>query len=328
MTLGAGRSHDNSDNFENGTFAGRFNTVRDTASWQNDVVLGTNHLLTVGLDYQNDGIDSDTPYTVTSRDDKGLFAQYQGTFGTQDVQLALRGDDNGQFGNHRTGSLAWGHGFANGMRLTTSYGSAFKAPTFNELYYPGFGNPNLQPETSRSLEVGLNDKMDWGRWSLNAYQTRVSDLIAFDASFAPANIAAARIRGLEASVSTQLADWKINTSLTLQNPANQSTGSDNGNILPRHAEQMARLDLDRQLGRYRLGATLFAQGRRFDDLANTQRLGGYATVDLRAEYALARDWTLAARAANLFDKQYETAAYFNQPGRNFFLTLRYQPANH
>ena len=326
ITLTAGRSRDESDNFKDGAFQSRFDTQRDTLSFQNDLSIAPDHLLTVGGDYQDDRVDGTTAYAVTSRDNTGLFTQYQGRFGAHDVQLSLRRDDNEQFGNRNTGGVAWGYALSEGLRLTASYGTAFKAPTFNELYFPGFGNPNLRPEESDSIELGLSGKATWGHWSLNAYETRINDLIAFDAStFAPANIDQARIRGLEAVLGTRIGSWDLNTNLTLLDPENRSGGPNDGNVLPRRARQSLRLDADRDFGRYRLGATLLAAGKRYDDLANTRELGGYATIDLRAEVALAKDWRVQARVENLLDKDYETAAFFNQPGRSLYLTLRYQP---
>lgn len=325
-TLAVGRSRDESDNFKDGAFASHFDTQRDTLSLQNDVTLATKHLLTVGADYQDDRIDSTTAYAVTSRNNTGLFSQYQGRFGASDVQLSLRRDDDQQFGEHDTGGTTWGYALSERLRVTASYGTALKAPTFNELYYPGFGNPDLHPETSRSVELGLRGESAWGRWSLNTYETRIDDLIAFDSStFAAANIDQARIRGLEAVLGTRLGRWILNTNLTLLDPQNRSGGANDGNVLPRRAKQSLRLDADGYFGRYRLGATLLAAGKRYDDLANTHKLGGYATLDIRTEYALAKAWRVQGRIENLFNKHYETAAFFNQPGRSLYLTLRYQP---
>jgi len=324
-TIAAAQSQDDSDNFKDGVFKSRFNTTRDTASLQNDVMLGEAHLVTVGLDYQNDKVDSTTTYAVTSRDNKGLFAQYQGAFGPQNVQLAVRRDDNEQFGERTTGGLAWGYDLSGELRLTASYGTAFKAPTFNDLYYLGYSDANLRPEESRSYEVGLRGKGSWGGWSLSAYQTDIDDLIAFDAStFAPGNIDQARIRGIEAALGAHLRDWQWRSALTLLDPENRAEGANHGKVLPRRAEQALRLDADRAFGSCRLGATLRAEGRRYDDLANTRELAGYGTVDLRGEYLIAKDWRVQARIENLFDKDYQTAAFYNQPGRSFYLTLRYQ----
>ncbi|MBT8420855.1 MAG: TonB-dependent receptor, partial [Gammaproteobacteria bacterium] len=327
LTLAAGRSQDKSNNFKDGVFSTRFDTKRDALSLQNDFSIGDAHVFTLGVDYQDDKVDSTTDYTVTSRDNKGLFTQYQGMFSEHDLQLSLRQDDNEQFGEHATGSAAWGYAFSEALWLSASYGTAFKAPTFNELYWPdGYGNPDLGPEESKSFELGLGGQADWGNWSLNAYETRIDDLIAYDASTsAIANVNKARIRGLEGVLTTRVRGWNLDANVTLLDPKNRSSGDESGNVLPRRAEQSLRVDADRQFGQYAIGATLFTEGRRYDDLKNSDRLGGYAILDLRAEYEFARDWRVQARIENLLDKEYETAAFYNQPGRGVFVGVRYQP---
>jgi vitamin B12 transporter len=327
VTLLAGRSVDESDGYKDGAWMSRFDTQRDTFSWQNDLALDAKQLVTLGFDYQDDSIASDTAYTVARRDNRGLFAQYQGDFGAHSVQFSARGDDNQQFGKHGTGGVSWGMRIGETLLLTAAYGTAFKAPIFNDLYYPGYGSPDLKPESSRSAELGLRGSGGAANWSLNAYETRVDDLIAYDAArYAPGNVSSALIRGLEGSLGMRLADWQVNAHVTLLNPENRSSGAHSGKNLARRPEQTLRLDLDRDLGKVRVGATLLAVGESYDDLANQRRLGGYATLDLRADYKLTKDWLVQAKAANLFDRDYETAAFYNQPGRSLFVTLRYQPA--
>ncbi|WP_121306109.1 TonB-dependent vitamin B12 receptor, partial [Pseudomonas aeruginosa] len=152
VTLQAGRSEDKADAYQDGRFYSRFDTRRDSLSWQNDLTLAEGHVLTLGYDWQKDEISSSEAFSVDSRLNKGWFAQYLGRYGRQDWQLSLRRDDNQQFGVHDTGSAAWGYALSDALRFTVSYGTAFKAPTFNELYYPDYGNPDLDAETSRSLE--------------------------------------------------------------------------------------------------------------------------------------------------------------------------------
>jgi vitamin B12 transporter len=133
------------------------------------------------------------------------------------------------------------------------------------------------------------------------------------------------IRGIEAIGSTVVLGWRVGVTLTFLDPENKSGGTDDGNLLPRRAEQSGRIDFDRTFGDFKFGTTVFAQGRRYDDLANTVRMGGYATIDLRGEYAITKDWRVQARIGNLFDRTYETAAYYNQPGLNAFVSVLYQP---
>jgi len=342
VTLSAGQSRDLASTFYQGSYDGQYypttpvgyiDSRRNQASWQNDIALGANQLFTAGADYRQEHIASDTGYLASHIGDTGLFAQYQGNFGRNQVQLSARHDHNGQFGNHDTGAAAWGYRFDRGLRLTASYGSAFHAPTFNDLYYPPYGgipsaNPALKPETSRSAELGVSQQGRGWHWALNAYQTRVRDLITLDTSYVPMNISRARIRGLEAQAGTDLAGWNVQGYLTLLQPKNDGGSADanDGKLLPRRPERTLRVDADRRFGALGIGATFYAAGRRYDDAANRHRLGGYATTDLRASYAFAPGWSVAARLANAFDRRYETAWYYNQPGRTWFLTLRYSPA--
>jgi vitamin B12 transporter len=339
VTLNAGQTRDDDATFYQGSYygayyprtaTGYFDSRRNQASWQNDITLAANQLLSVGVDYQQEHIASDTAFQQTTRGDTGTFAQYQGTFGQNEVQLSARHDHNDEFGNHNTGSAAWGYHFQNGPVLSVSYGSAFHAPTFDDLYFPAAGgvptaNPDLKPETSRSLEIGLAQQLDHWNWGLNAYQTRINNLITFDSQFVPENLSRARIRGIEGQFGFSLDDWRVQSYLTLLQPKNDDGGPDDGNILPRRAERTARVDVDRTLGKFNLGATFFASGKRYDDTANVYRMGGYATTDLRASYAFAPGWQVQAKLANVFDHNYETAYYYNQLGRTWYLTLRYSP---
>lgn len=325
VTLQAGRSEDDSDAYQDGRFYSRFDSRRDSLSWQNDIELAAGHTLTLGVDHQHDEVDSTATYAEDSRDNDGYFAQYLGQAGRHDWQVSLRHDDNEQFGQHDTGNIGYGYGFTDWLRGTISYGSAFKAPTFNELYYPDYGNPNLEAETSRSLEIGLAGQHGWGHWAVNAYRTVIDDLIAYDASiFGPANVQEARIRGVELVVGSQLMGWDWSANYSLLEPENRSAGANRGNELTRRAKQLFNFDVDRRLGAFSVGASLHAEGQRYDDLANQNELAGYATLDLRGEYRMSPEWRLQARVANLLDADYETARGYNQPGQAAYLTVRYQ----
>ncbi|MCB1760096.1 MAG: TonB-dependent vitamin B12 receptor [Gammaproteobacteria bacterium] len=332
LKLSGGQNRDKSDNFKDGLFMSKFNTRRTTISLQNDIYVADDHLLTWGLDYLKDEVVSTTDYTEKSRNNHALFIEYQGSHGRHDWQLSLREDDNQQFGEYGSGSAAWGYALTDRVRFRLAYGTAFKAPSFNDLYFPAFGmfpsssNLDLVPEESSSLEAGLDGDMGWGRWSMSVYRTRIDDMIAYDATtFKMQNIDAASITGFETSLSTRLWGWDLEASLTLLEHQNRSSGANRGNRLPRRAGEVLRVAVDRRFGDYSIGATLNAEGSRYNDVANNVKLDGFETLDLRAEYRFSHDWRLQARIENLFDEDYQTAAFFNQPGRTLFLTLSYQP---
>ncbi len=330
-TLRAGTSADQSTNYLNKAFYSRFNTRRVTTTWQNDFTLAQDHLLTAGFDYYVDEVDSSEAFSATSRDDKAGFLQYQGVIMGHSLDLAVRQDSNQQFGGKTTGSAAWGYSFGEPLRLTASYGTAFKAPTFNELYWPASpffsGNPNLRPESSQSVEVGAKGKLAGANWAVNGYYTTIDDLIIpYDpVTFRPENINKAEIFGLETQVSARLWDIDINANLSLVDPRNQGDGPDHGNVLPRRAQQMFQLDLDRAFGKFRVGLTVNQEGRRYDDPANTVRLRGFTTLGLCASYEVYKDVVLEGRASNLFNEHYQTAFLYNQMGTNLFLSLNWRP---
>ncbi|MDV7212032.1 TonB-dependent vitamin B12 receptor [Azotobacter beijerinckii] len=325
VTLQAGRNEDKSDTYQDGSFYSRFDSRRDSASWQNDLTLAEGHTLTLGVDYQREEANGTTDYDEDSRENNGAFIQYLGGYGRHDWQVSLRRDNNEQFGQHETGNIAYGYALTDALRATVSYGSAFKAPTFNELYYPFYGNPDLKEETSRSLEFGLSGVHGWGHWSLNAYRTKVKDLIVYDSSIqGPANLDEARIRGLELEVGSRSFGWDWSANYSLLEPENSGSGANHGNELPRRASQMFNLDLDRNIGDFAVGATLHAEGQRYDDVANDNELSGYATLDLRGEYRITPEWRLQGRVANLLNADYETALGYNQPGQAVYFTVRYQ----
>jgi vitamin B12 transporter len=323
----AGRSIDVQENFKDGVAQTRFDSDRDTLSFLNDLTFGDAHVLTLGVDLHRDRIDSTTDYSEDERSNTGAFAQLSTGSGQHDFLFAARRDDNEQFGNQVTGSAAWGWSPAGNVRLRASFGTAFKAPSLNQLFFPGFGNPNLEPEHSASAEIGAQIDTRAGAISIAAYHTEVEDLIVFDpVTFFPENVSQARIRGVELGYALHLDAWQVDVALDLLDPENRSAGVDHGNLLPRRARQTLSVDVHREFERARLGARLTTADSRFDDIANRQRLGGYAVLDLLGEYAVHRDWRLQLRIENLFDRQYQTAASFNQPGRGVFFTLRYMPS--
>lgn len=324
-TFSAGQSLDEADDFLDGVLMTRFDTRRDQAAVQGDFVIGQGRL-SIGADWRDDKVESSTVFDRGERDNVGVFGQWQQGFGAHRVQLSVRHDDDEQFGGETTGKVAWGWDFTEALRLTAAYGTAFKAPSFNDLYYPGFSNPDLVPETSRSIELGLSGRHGWGGWSVNAFDTEIEDLIAFDGTlFIPNNIDQAHIQGVELAGDTTIAGWDLRASATWLDPRNDSGGPAQDNLLPRRPRQSGRIDADRRFGDVSVGATVFAAGERYDNLANTRRLGGFATTDLRVAYALTPDWSLRLSANNVFNRRYETVEYYQQPGFNYMLSVRWQP---
>jgi len=318
----AGRSSDDSDS-RTGFGPSRFRTRQRLYAWQSDFELPRGTLI-AALERREERVDGDAAFPVTARNTNAVVGIYQLREGAHLAQASVRNDDSSQFGSRTTGGVAYGYLLAAGLRASVSYATAFKPPTFNDLYFPGFSNPNLRPETARNAEIALRYARDELNAGIVAYRNRVRDLIVFecDADFncAPQNVADAKLQGVTIELGARRGVLSAKASLDLQSPRDESTG----HALPRRARRHAAATLMHDAGSWRAGAELVASSARFDDAANTRRMGGYALVNIFVERAFAPRWTLLARLDNALDKRYELAADYNTARASAFVGVRYQ----
>lgn len=306
-----------------GAFPGTFNTRQPEITWQNNVRIGPGTAV-AGLEYLEQKIESTRAFAQTSRDVKSAFAGYIGEFGAHAFQVNGRHDDSSQFGSHNTGNVAYAYRVTPALRARVGAGTAFKAPTFNDLYFPGFSNPNLKPERSRSREAGLDYQLGAHRLSATYFDNRITDLIVFDlATFTLQNLNRARIKGTQLGYNVTWRRFYANARVTFQDPENEA----NGRLLPRRAREHGTVAAGYGTGAWSVGAELVASSERYDSAAELQatRMHGYGLVNVTAKYTLARDWTIRARWNNVTDRDYELAQHFNTPGSNVFVSIQYQP---
>ena len=308
-----------------------FNTYRDSVNWQNDLTLDEQNSLIVGGDWYEDRFHGSTTFTENSRWNRAAFVQHRFKSQWFSTELGLRRDQNQQFGgqNSWSGTLTLPVNPDNDLLL--SYSEGFRAPTFNDLYYPDtqYSNPNLQPETSKSYELQWRSQLsDSTRLEASLYRTDLSDAIILDAG-KPQNVASARINGFEAALKQELFGWQGNLGLSLIDPRDR----DSGHTLARRARRTVNLDLDRQFDQLGLGASWQAISSSYDDEANRNRLGGYALLGLRSSWALNREVSLSLKVDNVLDKSYARAKYsylgeaqnYREEGRVWMLGVTWTP---
>lgn len=325
-TLRFGQSRDKTDFFyPDKHFDTRYDTTRWNISWLNEITLTDQHKIIAGADYRLDQIDSTEHYNETSRYDVGVFGELQSQFlDNHFINASLRWDNNQAFGDFVSGKIGWRYNWDHGISVLANFGNAFKSPSFNDLYYPGYGNPSLNPEESINVETGLAGKHTWGQWELRAYHTDIDNLITptmdpVTFNFSAQNIGKAQIDGLEAELGTTLLGWNVKLTGNLMSPVNRETDK----RLPRRAKQKLTFDLSKSYGAIDLGMAALAQGNRFDDPTNAQRVGGFVTVDLRSAYHFNKNWMISANIRNLLDKNYQTVNTYNTADRNFFISIHY-----
>lgn len=324
-TLSVGHSIDKSKALKDGIRNSIFDTQQQQYTWQNDIRSSFGNFL-VAIERLEQEVDTTSRYARFERSNDAVQLGWNHGIGAHRLQASIRHDDNSQFGGKTTGSTAYGYRFSPNWRANASIGTAFKAPTFNDLYYPlsfGYqGNPNLKPEIALNREATLHYERGSHHVSLTWYLNRVEDLIVWPrAGGMPSNVSTARLEGATLAWQGSVGSFNLQASYDWLDAENRG----NGKQLPRRARQAAKAAVGQQLGDWEWRAELFASGKRYDDEANRVDMGGYTLAHLYGAYHFARDWSVFARVNNLFDKHYTLTDGYATPGRNAFIGIRYSP---
>lgn len=292
--------------------------------FQNEYRQGA-HLVTAALERREDRLENKPIDAKRSQDALALGYGYNAAGHT--VQLNLRHDSDSEFGGKSTGSAAYGYAITPQWRATASVGTAFRAPTLYHRFSE-YGVASLRPESSRNAEVALRYAQGSSTFSATLFRNRVSNLISFSgpgtclSDFGCyANTARAEYKGVTFAGSHRMGDVQLHGSIDLQRPRDL----DSGKQLARRAKQHATFGADTRLAGWTVGAEVQVSGRRFDTVANTNVLGGYALVNLYASTRIARDYTLLARIDNLADKDYQLARTYATAGRTVYVGVKWAP---
>lgn len=322
-TLRLGTSEDRSHTRSTSASADRFDTVQTQFMWQNDIAVGGGSLL-AAYEHLEQRIDTTGTFERDRRLVNSALIGWGGQFDKHHLQINARHDDNSQFGGKTTGLIAYGYQFLPQWKVRGSVGTAFKAPTFNDLYFPLAcfppfgcfgGNPDLKPEESLNRELGVVWEHD--RFSTHAtyYDNRVENLIQWGNT--PENVGKARLKGVEWGASAMVFDYRVRATIDLLDAKDEDTGE----RLIRRAKRSASMGIDRNIGKWTWGVEWRGQSAREDG----QRLSGYGIVNAWLHHALTPELRLELRANNVFDKDYQLARGFSTAGASAFIAVRYAP---
>lgn len=264
-----------------------------------------------------------------ARDNQAVVAAYAGRWGAVDLQVEARHDDNSIWGGVRTGRAAAAWEVASGWRLRGVAGTTFRAPSFNDLYFPGFGVASLQPERGRSLEIGLNWTGRDADAALTTYRNQVRDLIGYEPvrSFCPPsldydfgcarNIGRARLQGATLAAGWRAGPWSWRGTVDFLDAKDQATGA----RLTRRAAHQETAAIDYRGQDWSVGAEVLRVGARPEA---GDVLAAYTTVDLKARWRLSPAWSLNARLLNATDRDHEPALDYRPLDRQAWLGFRYE----
>ena len=227
------------------------------------------------------------------------------------VVAGIRFDRHSVFGSSTNPRVSAVASIDSSTSVRASYGTAFRAPSIGELYYPFFGNPGLAPERSRSFEIGATHSAGKTRLDVAVFRNDIRDLIQYDVvRQTNANIGRARTEGVEASAAAPIAgSLRGRLSYTYLRAVDETTGEP----LARRPRHRGGLDLFWSGGAWTASTTLLYVGRRSDFQSSfpfgTIEDASFVRLDLHAEYRLGSVSPFLT-VENAADRRYEEASGF------------------
>ncbi|MDC0612464.1 TonB-dependent receptor [Vibrio sp.] len=309
-------------------------TRRNSLSWLNGLAISDFSFAQLGLEYNQDKADRlgdySSNYGETEKHTQSVFATSSSNFNDFTFELSARYDDSSSFGGHSTWNTGLGYWLTDELEVVGSYGTAYKEPTFNDLYWPAGtyseGNPNLKPESSESREIAIRGYHSSLSWELSAYRTDIEDMIEWasvGSVYTPSNVSQARIDGIELTIKFEtgpvshklVADWK--------DPVDSSDGSQ----LDKRAKNKYSWEMLYSHNAWEGSVVTNYTGSR---VSSGEWLDSYITVDASLSYDVTSNFNVGLKVENLFDENYQTgyyssySAYYVGDERNIFAELEYK----
>lgn len=299
-----------------------YGSLQRSYSWQNNVQLNKQQSVSLALERLEERALGTNVYQNEHRNTNSASLVWRGSFQRHHLQASVRNDNISGYGNQATGSLAYDYDIAPGWQVGVAGNTGFKAPTLTDLYGPWNANPDLEPEKARNIEAGVRYTSDDYQLGLTVFRNKVRDLIIYTydpITFAGSseNVDSATLQGVSLTAARSWGDTTLRAGADFLDARNDESGA----RLNRRAKQTYRLGAEHRLGRLTLGGQFRFIGHRYDDPANTRRLGGYSLLDLTASYEFSSSVAVQVRWNNVLDKDYANAYGYNMPGSNVFVNL-------
>lgn len=333
--LALSTSQDEAENSGNGTVPSTITTERDQVSFINQYQFSNSTSLSLGIDYyveeisNSEDLDGWVPgfqtWEEVERDVSAVFVQAQHQLGNFLLEGAARHDDIENLDAETTYNASIGYKINADWLVSVTRGTGFKAPTFNDLYWPGSGNPELKPEKITNNEILIRRQFSSPNLSakveFSAFDSEIKNLIAWAPNefglWQPANINSAEISGLEASIMLNFANLNNQLNLAFVDAEDSVTGDK----LLRRPELTATYTLGYHWQNFTFNSVVSYRDESVD--AGDVKLDSYVLVDLGVNYHATNNITVNAKVNNIFDEEYETSLNYYADGTNYKASVTY-----
>ncbi len=337
--LSLSTNKDSSDNFGGTTNGSHLVTKRHAASIVNIYRINAQWVMNAGLDFTQDSVADSNIYSSgkyqkygkTGRSNQAIFVSSLWDFDSTELEASIRQDGNSAYGQNTTWQLGAGYQLNQNVRFIASGGTAFQAPTYNNLYWPGYGNEDLQPEESLNFEAGAEVYTELADFRVVGYSNTITNLINYQSKGEELKNSDAHIKGIELSSTFDTGNLSHTVSMDFLDHNNKVNVAGWGKPediqtkkLNRRADFVAKWFVSYEYNDIRTDLSYQYQGKRFDDTKNTTELAPYSLVNWSLSYQVDPNWVVRAKVDNLFNEQYETAYKYNTQDRTYYLNTAYQ----
>ncbi|MFW7526013.1 TonB-dependent receptor domain-containing protein [Vibrio ostreicida] len=299
--------------------------------WANMYQVTQEVELGAGVDWRHESLDdhatsygSPNALAGESRSNRGAFASASYQYQALTLQGNARYDQHDKYEHYTTWSTSAGYQINDSHRARISYGTAFKAPTYSAL----LTSPDLKPEESKNLELGLSGDYMFFQWNLSLYDNEIKNLNFWYVD--PSEVFGGKTLNVDARIKGAELDVQFNTgplhhTLVLEHKDHKDS---EGTPLARRAKENYKWIGDLYLGDFNVNAVYTLTGRRPDlpavNLTESDYLPAYDLLDLSVSYFISRDFTLSGKISNALDENYETAKGYPAPERAYYVNASYQ----
>ncbi|MCX5467887.1 TonB-dependent receptor plug domain-containing protein [Acinetobacter nematophilus] len=297
-------------------YASHYNTENNQGDLNLKWKFTPNQNILVGATYNDANYKSNTILkNDQSVNSTGYYLQHQFKNELFDTQAGIRVEDNERFGTHTVGQGAVRYHFLPNASVYANIGSAFRAPTLNELYSQWGGNEKLEPEESTSYELGFDyDLTSNISTNISAYHTKIKNLIIYNYPAGNENVDQAKFTGGEAEVKWHQDDLFLSTAYAYVKTENNK----DGNEIAYRPRQTLTLTTGLENTTYGISASLIARAKAYADAANKTRVPGYATVDLNAYWNATPNVKVFTNIQNVGDVEYREV-FNNYPSQDWYI---------
>ncbi|MBI3815531.1 MAG: TonB-dependent receptor [Nitrospinae bacterium] len=297
-------------------------TGMDIVDYQHNLYLLNAYTLTAGAEYRKEKGENKGNFD-RAIDNKAIYLNNKlKPFEDLILNAGLRYDSHETSGSkttYRLGAMYAIEPFA--VKIRGNYSTGFRAPAFNELFYPFYGNLNLKPEETTSYDIGFEKGIlkKGSSVSLTYFEQRYENLIQTDPNtWMAANIAEAEVKGIEAALSLEPADYlNIKTGYTYLDTKDKQTG-ERLTRRPKDKLNLSALISNRDMS---VIVNYTYVGDRYDSSVK-RNLSSYSLVNLSGSYKITKGIAIFGRVDNLFNADYEEAGSYGVPGVSAFAGVK------